>query len=707
MMFPCQQFRALFLAFIGVLVLTLPVRAATLADVSDNPTSIVISTVANHLITLTTVSAYSDGETLTITFPSAFDTSEIVEDDVDVTDDGVDLTTAATCGGTEQMSVAMASDVLTLTVCAGDGGTIAAGSVVVIEIGLNASSSGSGLNRIVNPTAVGSYFLPIGGTFGDSGSIIIATVTDDDANVSFVVPVSSTSGGGASSTGGGAGSPSGGDTGTDTGEDTGTDTETDPGAEPDPGDEPGLEPGELPGMPPTTETGGETGAETGGETSGESGDTSSGSTDGGSSSSPTSGSTSGGSTSSGSGSSSTPRQETGEVSVVEEEGTPTDSGSSSPDTNTETSTEEPASEPSTGGTTDDTEEPTKTPATPSPVTQTRATAAIAAFRDVVEDVATFVEDIREIPEVQQSVDIAVPVVVASAAASTAVLVTSFSLLPYLQYLFTSPILFFARRKRRNFGVVYNAMTKMAVDLATVRLFDAATNRLVRSVVTDSEGKYFFIMNPGRYRVMVVKPGFTFPSGYLAGVKDDGAYLDVYTGQEIEVNAANATIAANIPLDPAEAHAASPSQLRRRRFLRAAQYGIAVSGVGIAAAVYALRPSTFTLVMIGVQVFVLLLVHRLARPRRPKGWGIVYDAASRKPVGNAVVRLFEPKYNKLVETTLTDNLGRYAFVLGANEYFASISKPGFQEATVRPIDYRDKKEPTTVAVDVPLRREGGV
>ena len=71
------------------------------------------------------------------------------------------------------------------------------------------------------------------------------------------------------------------------------------------------------------------------------------------------------------------------------------------------------------------------------------------------------------------------------------------------------------------------------------------------------------------------------------------------------------------------------------------------------------------------------------------------------MGNAVVRLFEPKYNKLVETTLTDTLGRYSFLVGPNEYFVRTDKDGYDQHIVRPIDYRQKTEPEAIAIDVPL------
>jgi hypothetical protein len=104
--------------------------------------------------------------------------------------------------------------------------------------------------------------------------------------------------------------------------------------------------------------------------------------------------------------------------------------------------------------------------------------------------------------------------------------------------------------------------------------------------------------------------------------------------------------------------------------------------------------------------VLLLVLRLAKAKRPKGWGIVYDEKTQKPVGNTVIRMFEPKYNKLVETTLSDSLGRYSFLLGPNEYFVTYSKPGYTDKIVRPIDYKDKPEPAPWAMNVALQHVSG-
>src|SRR5690606_11793515 len=61
--------------------------------------------------------------------------------------------------------------------------------------------------------------------------------------------------------------------------------------------------------------------------------------------------------------------------------------------------------------------------------------------------------------------------VASAGAATATAV------PYLLYLYSflaQPTLLIARRRRKQWGVVFDAITKEPVDLAIVRLTDAAT-----------------------------------------------------------------------------------------------------------------------------------------------------------------------------------------------------------------------------------------
>ena len=91
-----------------------------------------------------------------------------------------------------------------------------------------------------------------------------------------------------------------------------------------------------------------------------------------------------------------------------------------------------------------------------------------------------------------------------------------------------------RKKREKWGVVYNSLTKLPVDLVIVRLFSIDTNRLVQSKVTDGQGRYSFVVNPGRYRLEVKKMNFTFPSLLLKDWQSDSEKTDIYHGEQISV-----------------------------------------------------------------------------------------------------------------------------------------------------------------------------
>ncbi len=154
------------------------VFAATVTTFSDSLSDSRPSTVSNHTIVWDVVDAtgIQADDVFTLTFAANFDTASIVEDDVDIADDGSDKTTAADCSGTEEFGVAMAGDVLTITACT-ELTTIEAASVVTIEIGTNATANGTGSHQITNPTA-GSYTIALADTTGytDTGEIQVAVI---------------------------------------------------------------------------------------------------------------------------------------------------------------------------------------------------------------------------------------------------------------------------------------------------------------------------------------------------------------------------------------------------------------------------------------------------------------------------------------------------------------------------------------------------
>ncbi len=328
----------------------------------------------------------------------------------------------------------------------------------------------------------------------------------------------------------------------------------------------------------------------------------------------------------------------------------------------------------------------------------------------VEALQEALSQLRDIPGVETAAEISTPVLALGAGVSLVVLSLAYDFLSLLQYLFTAPLLFLWRRKRKGYGVVYNAIGKKPIDLALVRLYQLTngeeatprSGRLLQSRVTDREGRYYFLVSPGRYRLSVTKSGFEFPSEYLKGENTDGQYLDVYHGEVIEVKDKDAVITANIPMDPSQADAyQTPSAVVWHKRLRKLQHSFSALGIVAALAFAIIRPTPWSITMVFIQLAVYLLVRRLAKPYKPMNWGIVYDKNTGRPLARVVARIFEPKYNKLLETQVTDSKGRYAFLLGPNEYFAVFQKDGYQTAEVRPIDYSAHEEPANFGETVAL------
>ena len=144
-------------------------EAASLTFVSDTISTSVPSVVANHTISFTTSSGVLANGTIIVTFPAGFTIGSVVFGDMDLKDDASELTLAGTASGTD-WGAAFSSQVLTLT----NGSTVvAAGSVMELQIGTNAAS---GSNQITNHASAASYSVVITGTFGDTGTAMIAMI---------------------------------------------------------------------------------------------------------------------------------------------------------------------------------------------------------------------------------------------------------------------------------------------------------------------------------------------------------------------------------------------------------------------------------------------------------------------------------------------------------------------------------------------------
>lgn len=324
--------------------------------------------------------------------------------------------------------------------------------------------------------------------------------------------------------------------------------------------------------------------------------------------------------------------------------------------------------------------------------------SVATTKIIIQNVA----EIKEIESVQTTASVVAPVAVSVAAVSTVALVSWTNILSLLRFLFLQPLLLLGRGKRKKWGEVYNSLNKQPVDLAIVRLINAETNRIMGTKVTGVDGRYVFVVNVGKYKLDVRKGNYSFPSELLKTFTTDGRRLDVYHGEVIEVKEKDSVITVNVPLDPAGEHK-TPKRLIWSRFSSRLQVVLSWAGFLVTLISLYISPKWYMWLLLGIHIFLTFIFRRIAKPKPTKGWGIVYDEDTKKPVERVVARLFDSQFNKLVATEITDKNGRYYFMAGDNRFYVTYEHEKYQPKKTDIIDLSGKPaEP--LAKDVSIKKK---
>ncbi len=157
--------------------------AAPVEDLSILLSDSRASTATNVTITYDQAAGgdFSAGDTIVVTFPTAFDTSGFASTDAldyDITINGVEETivdSGDACTTDVIEITTVASDVFTFTACSGFVGE-AAGTIIVIEIGTHATAGGTGNTQAVNSTAA-TYTFNVDSTDEDAKDALVAVTS--------------------------------------------------------------------------------------------------------------------------------------------------------------------------------------------------------------------------------------------------------------------------------------------------------------------------------------------------------------------------------------------------------------------------------------------------------------------------------------------------------------------------------------------------
>ncbi|TAK57533.1 carboxypeptidase regulatory-like domain-containing protein [Patescibacteria group bacterium] len=241
-----------------------------------------------------------------------------------------------------------------------------------------------------------------------------------------------------------------------------------------------------------------------------------------------------------------------------------------------------------------------------------------------------------------------------------------------------------KKRNRPWGTVYDSVTKQPLDPAYVVLQDLQGNE-VNTAITDLDGRYGFLLFPGKYTIVANKTNYIFPSKKLAGKTQDELYQDLYFGEELDVSTEGAIITKNIPLDPEHfdwnEFAKGNQKLmlfysRRDKIMK--KISSVSFSVGLVVALIALlaAPQPYN---IGIfAVYCVLLVIRILGVKQ-KSHGSVIEKGTGLPLAFAIVRVFSIDLNRELFSRVTDKFGRYYCLVPKGKYTISIEKKNLDES----------------------------
>lgn len=234
-----------------------------------------------------------------------------------------------------------------------------------------------------------------------------------------------------------------------------------------------------------------------------------------------------------------------------------------------------------------------------------------------------------------------------------------------------------KKRRRNWGVIYDSVTKQPLDPAYVVLSDLQGNE-VASSITDLDGRYGFLVAPGIYRMSAGKTHYSFPSALLAGRQKDELYDNLYFGGEIEIKRDGEVITRNVPMDPTETDWNEVAKREQKRFGFFKKADIvfhkivnALFWIGFALAIFsvALVPVTFNFIALGLYVLLLILNMTGFGGRK---YGSVRDANG-KPLAFGIIRIFNAELHREIAHKVINANGKYYAIVPKGRYYLTIEQ----------------------------------
>lgn len=318
------------------------------------------------------------------------------------------------------------------------------------------------------------------------------------------------------------------------------------------------------------------------------------------------------------------------------------------------------------------------------VTQTAKEQIQEVFLAEAETVKAAVKEVKKIIETPQGSVVTKTISTTGAVVATAQITTAIIFSP-LETLFIfirlSGIFLTAlgiKRRVKSWGVAYDSVTKQPIDPAYITLKDLH-GKNVASAITDLDGRYGFLVDPGIYQMSANKTNYFFPSQKLAGKMGDELYNDLYFGENIEIKQDGQAIIKNIPMDPLrfDWNEFAKRDKKLMKFyskidiiLRKIFDLFFVAGFIVALVAYFSVPYPYNLIIL---IIYLALLFLRTIGIKPKAYGSILSSIDGNPLSFSILRVIMPDSNVEVAHKVADKYGRYYCLAPKGKYYIKIEK----------------------------------
>lgn len=233
--------------------------------------------------------------------------------------------------------------------------------------------------------------------------------------------------------------------------------------------------------------------------------------------------------------------------------------------------------------------------------------------------------------------------------------------------------------QRTWSVVYDSVTKRPIDPAYITVRNKFGS-IVATAITDLDGRFGVIVQPGTYTIAVEKTNYTFPSARLVGSATDGYYTALYFGTEIDIGSSERSLAFAIPMDPIGNDWNQTEKKRRhigardrKAFLFAAVLYFLIAGVLIVVDYLRFKElMTLQFLQLYSGMLVLGVLYVFFKPD-VYYHSVVIQAATGRPLGFARIKVFNSNTYIQVATKTTSLNGQFVCLVPNGTYYVTIER----------------------------------